>query len=159
MNIEAAFTLVELMVVIAIMSILTVISIPAGYYWVGNSRIANVTGNLTEAVGRAKNAALRNEHGVLGPDPVAIICISDIKELSILEGTATAVPVCEDNIGLQKWAAKLDAKVTISSSGSNVTCICFNNMGLLTTTLCADCLAQPTINLATNDLDETIFIY
>ena len=159
MKMDAAFTLVELMVVIAIMSILTVISIPAGYYWVGNSRIANVTGNLTEAVGRAKNAALRNEHGVSGPDPVAIICISDTSELSILEGTATAVPVCENNIGLQTWTAELDAKVTISNSGSDVTCICFNNLGLLTTTLCAVCLTQPTINLATNNLDETIFIY
>ena len=159
MKIEGAFTLVELMVVIAIMSILTVITIPAGYYWVENSRITNVKGNLTEAVGRAKGAAIRNERAVFGGDPVAIICISETSHLIILEGTAAAAPACEDSVGTQIWTAELDAKVTVSNSGSEVTCLCFNNSGLLTTIVCAGCLTQPTVELAINDLDETIYIY
>lgn len=151
--------MVELMIVLAIMGILLVTTIPAGTYWVGNARIASVEGSLNHAVGRAKSAAFRNQRVAADQEPVVAVCISASSTLSVLEGTVADTPDCATNIGTQLWSASLDARVSITNNGNAVTCMCFNNLGMLTTNSCAGCMSQSTLSLATSDFDETVYIY
>lgn len=151
--------MVEVMVVLAVMAILLVAVMPAGTYWVGNAKIASAEGNLNHAVGRAKSAAFRNQRVAANQEPVVAVCISESNTLSVLEGTVANTPDCANNVGSLLWSATLDAAVSVTNNGNAVSCMCFNNLGMLTTNSCTGCLSQSILSLATNDFDETVYIY
>lgn len=159
MSMQRGFTLVEALIVVAIMGILLAATVPAGKYWVENSKMASVEGNLDHAIGRAKSAALRNQHLAVGQAPVVALCLSDERTLSVLERTLTNTPDCENNVGTTLWSASIDNGVSVTSNGSDVSCVCLNNLGMVTTNSCGTCVSQPTISLAINDLNETVFLY
>ncbi|HIY70380.1 MAG TPA: prepilin-type N-terminal cleavage/methylation domain-containing protein [Candidatus Luteimonas excrementigallinarum] len=69
----AGFTLVELMITLAIASLLLLASMPFGMQWTDNNRQLQARGVLWEATGEARARAMRNPDGRAASLPVAAV--------------------------------------------------------------------------------------
>lgn len=126
------FTLIEVLIVIAIFALIILVAAPLSGYWVRDANRLEVEGQLTQATGRAKAAALRNYMAATGESPVTVICLSATNLLTVREGTAGVAPDCDPVTGTQLWQTQLSQNVTVQSGGANFSCLCFNNKGALT---------------------------
>ena len=156
------YTLTELIIVLAITSILLGATIPLGSFWINNSRITFVSGELSHALGKAIGGALRNEGGSTADEPAAAVCISSDNVLTVLEATATETPSCSTPEGNEVWRTQLSDRVEITSQSNAVSCVCFTSRALLTTnSQCGVCLAatESSVDLSIGDKNETLFIH
>lgn len=156
---QLGFTLVELMIVIAVLAFLILATVPLTGAWVQSADVTEVHGDFTEAVGRAKAAAMRNSPAITGNNPVTAICISNTKVLSVLENNGANTPNCTANTGKKLWSTQLDTDVNFTSAGAAVSCMCFDNKGLLTTQACAGCLSVTNFTVASGSENDTVYIY
>lgn len=164
------FTLIEVMIVIALIAFIAVIGAPLGGGWVRQADLLEVEGDLTQAFGQARAAAMRNLPGVTGADPVAVVCVSNTGALEVRVGQrdfAVATPVltlpsCTALSGEVIWQTQLDTDVALTYNGTAFSCACFSSQGLLTTTAsqCTACINQHTL-LATvsGGTHETLSLY
>ena len=60
----AAFTLIEVVVALAIAGLLALVAFPAFHEWIGAYELANVAKNLAETMARARTEAVRRGHRV-----------------------------------------------------------------------------------------------
>ncbi len=155
---ERGFSLVELMIILAITALLATAAAPLTSGWVRDAELTEVRGSLTQAFGRAKAASLRNFRGAQSNAPVAAICLAN-NTVTVREGTSTNAPSCSANTGTLVWQNPLDSNVTITSSGSAVSCLCFDNRGLLTNNACASCSTAGTLTLTAGSQNDTLTIY
>lgn len=65
------FTLVELMITLAIMALILMAGMPFAVQWVDNNRQLQARGALWEATGEARARAMRNPAGLAAGEPVA----------------------------------------------------------------------------------------
>lgn len=157
---KSGFTLVELMIVIAMMALLIMAVAPLTTAWVNDADLLKVEGDLTQAVGRAKAAALRNEGAAINDQPASAICISTTNLLTLLERSSAAAPNCTAGTGNQTWSTQLAPSVAVSANNLAVTCMCFDNKGLPTSNACSGCNNSPTLNLSTgNNSSESVQIF
>lgn len=158
---QKGFTLIEIMIVIAMIALLALATMPMGGSWLRSADLQRTEGQLLEAIGRAKAGALRNPSGTIGDDPVMAICL-DSTLLQVLQGSGGSPPDCSGTIGAQIWKADLDPGVTITEVGTNgatITCACFNNKGLLTTNSCTSCTSSTTFTLTAGGKHATVSIH
>lgn len=156
------YTLTELMIVLAIMSILLGATIPLGSFWINNSKITFVSGELSHALGKALGSALRNEGGRETDEPAAAVCISSTNMLTVLEATEDDLPSCSASSGNEIWRTQLSDRVEIKNLDNAVSCVCFTSRALLTTeNTCGVCLAdsQNSLDLSIGDKNETLFVH
>ena len=156
------YTMTELMIVLAITSILLGATIPLGSFWINNSRITFVSGELSHALGKAIGSALRNEGGRTVDEPAAAVCISSANDLTVLEATLTDTPSCSTSVGNEVWRTQLSDRVEITNLSNAVSCMCFTSRALLTTNdQCGVCLSstQSSVDLSIGDKNETLFIH
>lgn len=134
------FTLIEVLIVIAIFSLIILVAAPLSGFWVRDANRLEAEAQLTQAMGRAKAAALRNHMAALGETPVTAMCLSDTNLLTVREGTPGNSPSCNPAAGTQLWKAQLSPHVTVQAGGADFSCLCFTNKGLLTDdTSCSVC--------------------
>ncbi len=155
---EHGFSLIELMMILAIMALLATAAAPLTGGWVKDADLTKVRGSLTQAVGRAKAASLRNFRGAQSNAPVAAICIAN-NTVTVREGTSANAPSCSSNTGTVVWQDPLDSDVTITSGGSAVSCLCFDNRGLLTNNACTGCSTTGSLTLTAGSHNDTLTIY
>src|SRR5690606_24323238 len=67
------FTLVELLVTVAVIAILAALALPATATWASGARQADARGELAEALGRARALAIRNPDGRAGRQAAALV--------------------------------------------------------------------------------------
>ncbi len=157
---QHGYTLIEIMMVVAIIALLAMTGTALTGTWVQDANLVQVEGDLTQAIGRAKSSALRNEMTALGDAPVTAICISQSNFLTILEGSNGTSPSCSPASGSEIWHTQLDSDVTVKVGGTAISCMCFNNQGLLTDNACAGCSTSSELQLLTgNNHSETAYIY
>lgn len=117
---QQGFTVIELMMAVAITSILLFGATVFGSYWINSSRLNITQSQMTEALNRAKSLGLRNINGVTTNQPAAF--------LTNQNGTLT---LCTDEACSQViWQTILPNGVSMTINGSNLTCIAFDNQGL-----------------------------
>lgn len=161
MSRQQGFTLIELMITIALLAFIVLIAAPLGGGWVRSADLIEVEGDMTQAFGRARAQALRNLPGAVGADPATAVCLSDTHQLTVLQGTDTDLPSCGTNTGTVLWQTQLDTDVTVEFAGNDFSCACYNNQGYLTTQECAGCATEPKFKLVVGGGvdDETITLY
>jgi type IV fimbrial biogenesis protein FimT len=120
------FTLIELMMVVAIVSIMTVMAMPAFGLWLSNVRVRTMAESIQNGLRQAKNeAALRNDAVVLkftNTDPPTCT--------STAEATGRNWVVCWGTTQIQMGYGDAGAKgANVSSDFSSVT---FNGLGRTT---------------------------
>lgn len=118
------FTLIELMVVLAIIAVLLAVGLPYTRAWVDSNRQMQARNVMWEAVTQARTQAMRNPGSVDATQAAATLTLaSGVAQVSVT-GNTTAV-----------WSASLptDATVKLVDSANNVgnalACVAFNNRG------------------------------
>lgn len=120
------FSLIELLVTLAIMAILMAVGVPLTSAWADSAKVNDAKGKLTQAYSMAKAIAQRNPSGISLPSAAA--------GLSIVSGTllvCTGNPVattCTAGGSTVKWQATLPAQTTVSIGGG--TTLGFDNTGV-----------------------------
>lgn len=149
MRCHRGYTLIEILIVIAILASVVLLAAPLTGSWTTDANFQESEGQFKEAIGKAKSVALRNEMRALGETPVAAICISGTNALTVRKGATDTPPSCAATpAGAQVWQTQISTKVTIKSNSSPVSCICFNNKGLVTNNgNCSACASKTELEL------------
>ena len=141
---SCGLTLIEVLIVVALIAMLAVTAAPLTGSWIAESQITDAESTLTEAVGRAKSAAMRNKPAVEGAGAVAIVCISsnkvEVKERK--PGVGALACVANDSDSVELWSSSMPSQITLSYNPEGtlaVACMCFDRRGLPTTSNCSGC--------------------
>jgi type IV pilus assembly protein PilA len=156
---QRGFTLIEVMIVLAIFSLIVIVAAPLSGSWVREANMTESEGQLTQAVGRAKAAALRNKMGATGNAPASAVCLSNTKLLTVREGTSAGVaPHCTTPTGDQLWQAQVNASITVQANSAALSCMCFTNKGTLTNDgNCATCSTSTTFTISATGVEPKSF--
>lgn len=141
MSSRRGFTLIELMITIAVFALLLAIGAPMTKAWSDSAYQREAAGLLQQGLSRARASALRNEGGVLNPAAAAVLCRSG-PTLTLLQLDKGQSIDCTSTLG-KLWSATLPASATVQSAGSDMACVAFDNRGLpISGTACATSTLQ-----------------
>lgn len=147
-------TLVEVLIVIALFGILSMAGMAFTSGWVNSNRVLDGENLMRQAFSRAKATALRNQFGITGTEPAAVICIAnDLLTVRGAPSTANAASCSSTNI---LWRTELSPLLDIQAGGANLSCACLSNKGRLTSSSCATCATTSTITLSSGDEDVSV---
>jgi prepilin-type N-terminal cleavage/methylation domain-containing protein len=160
---HAGLTLVEMMIVVALIGLLALLTSPLTGSWVHGARVGESLGAMEQAVGQAKAAALRNPAAMQGVEAASVICLSD-SVLSVRPAKPAAPPnaaaaaTCGVGGPAALWSTKLPDSVTVKVGTQSWSCSCFTNKALLTRSgaNCADCGNSLEFTISSGDEDETL---
>jgi prepilin-type N-terminal cleavage/methylation domain-containing protein len=156
------FTLVEILIVVALIATLAMVAVPMGNSWTSSAESVNTKGVLTQAISRAKSTAMRNGNKISETNAVTSVCVTSGKvEVREASGTVTSAH-CSSNGGSATWSSKIGTGLTIKENNQALTCMCFSTKGLLTTSPsnCSSCAATSTFEFSGSGIEnETIAIY
>lgn len=149
---QRGFTLIEVLITVALVGIIAVVASPLTGSIMSGSRISEAEGVLNQAVGKAKAIALRNHMGAMSDAPVAAVCISNTNQLTVEQGDSGTSPSCSTGDGSIVWTAQMNSDVAIKTSESGapsvVSCMCFSNKALLTSSSCSGCISNTNFQLS-----------
>lgn len=163
---SGGFTIIELVITMAVLAVLAMMAIPNMAAWIANSKVRTVAESLQNDLRTAQGEALKRSH------QVAFVLTS---KTSLATGTTAYSPSTDGN----NWYTDVvpvtdseDAKVTVvqvneigsqygvtlstSNSGTSFAALCFNSEGRLasntSTNVGADCTVPSGTNLMTFDV-------
>ncbi|WP_027070645.1 prepilin-type N-terminal cleavage/methylation domain-containing protein [Novilysobacter defluvii] len=114
------FTLVELMVTVAVIAVLAALALPAAATWAAGARQAEARGELEEALGRARALAIRNPDGRAAGQAAALVRLRG--------NTLQVVRVANGEVS---WQADLHSGVALRDDGGvPFACVAFDSRGL-----------------------------
>lgn len=114
------FTLVELMVTVAVIAILAALALPAAATWASGARQAEARGELIEALGRARALAIRNPDGRAAGQAAAMVRLRG--------NTLQVVRIANGEVS---WQADLERGVELRDDGGVAFgCVAFDSRGL-----------------------------
>ncbi len=162
MKTAAGFTLVEVLVVVAVIATLAFAAVPLGNSWTSSAESVNTKGVLSQAISRAKSSAMRNGNKIAETNAVTAICVTSGKvEVREASGTVTSAH-CTSGGGTATWSNKIGTSLTIKNNSQAFSCMCFSTKGLLVTTPsnCSSCATTSTFEFSGSGIDnETVAIY
>lgn len=147
-KLSRGFSLIELLVVLAVSGIILASSIPLGSQWIKSANLSSADGELSHAIGIAVATALRNEQALDSVEPAAALCLSDTNQLSVLEANTSGLPNCTGGTGTSVWSSSIPSNTAITANGNDISCMCFNPYGQLTQNSCSSCTIETTLNLS-----------
>lgn len=114
------FTLVELMIGLALSAMLALLALPFTVSWTKSARQLQVRGDLADAIGRAKALALRNAALRLPTQAVSRVRVVDGSIEVWNVGTAARV-----------WSAAMpsDVRLRLADRSTDYACTSFNSRG------------------------------
>lgn len=131
MNKQLGFTLIETMIIVAIIGVLAVLGSGFTVNWVRQAELNTATASLESAINLARSAAIRNATGVVGDQTSGHLCLSNHTLIVHIGGD-------EDETGTESTCSttslynfKISSNITIkaASETDDFKCIAFNNSG------------------------------
>lgn len=116
-------TLIEIMVVLAILVLIIVAAVPLGRAWVANAHIARAEATLLQAYQIARATALKNVGGLTGTAAVSTLDLSVNPTLKVTENSSSPAS--------DVWTSNINSDTIIAITDS--TCankVSLNNLGL-----------------------------
>lgn len=155
------FTIIELVITLAILGILLMLAIPAMQTWIANSKVRTVAESLQNDLRAAQNQAVKRSRQVAfvltGNTPAVTATPSSggnnwyTDVLPITSGTETLTNVQTSTIGSQ-----YNATISAKNTGTAISMLCFNSEGRLaantSTGLGANCTVPSGTSLITFDI-------
>ncbi|BCL76545.1 hypothetical protein JHS3_22810 [Jeongeupia sp. HS-3] len=123
MVIHRGFTLIELMITIAILALLLAVGVPFTQRWGQSARVQQVDSTLKQGFAHAKAVALRNPSGATTGNAAVLRLVDN--ELLVCEGAVT----CTTTNAV--WRGSKPTSTTISLTGL-ATGLGFSNQGMAT---------------------------
>ncbi|TWI52771.1 prepilin-type N-terminal cleavage/methylation domain-containing protein [Pseudomonas duriflava] len=126
------FTLIELMVTIAVLSILMMAGIPLTQGWVNSAHQRDAASVMQQGIARAKAVALRNPAGVAGTDKAAVLlCRSDATLVLVRPENSQKALDCAQSADAQVlWSGTLPKQVDIVANNKRFLCLALDNQAL-----------------------------
>jgi prepilin-type N-terminal cleavage/methylation domain-containing protein len=122
---RAGFTLVELMVALAIGALMMMLCVPFGVAWMDGTRQLQARGDLIDAVGRAKSAALRNGDGRTSGQIVSRIVLEEDADGN------EVLSVRNEQDGSVLWSAGLPRAVSLETlAGDAFVCAAYDSRAM-----------------------------
>jgi len=118
---QNGFTLVEIMVAIAIIGLLAVVAAPYTASWVHEAQVGEARTVLSRAYSHAKSVALRNPDEAVGDDVAASVILSEGKVLVCQGDTA-----CDENSAVWQGDWPSGVEFSLAFGGNEIQ---FNNRG------------------------------
>ena len=101
-------TLIELMIVVAIIALIALFGVPLGGRWIASSQIAETKALLFQGYSTARALALRNPLGVTGVEAAAGMKLSNTGMLLVCKGEPNeAACSTNDESGIVVWQTDL----------------------------------------------------
>lgn len=162
MNRQTGFTLVELLIVLAVIATLALATVPLGNSWTSSAESVNTKGVLSQAISRAKSTAMRNGNKITNTNAATAVCLNrgtvEVREAS---GSITSAH-CNSGGGNIAWSGKIGTDLTIQVNNQAFSCLCISTKGLPVTTSssCSSCASSTTFVFSGSGIDnETVAIY
>ncbi|MNO43262.1 Fimbrial protein precursor [compost metagenome] len=125
---HAGFSLIELMIVVALIGILVGLAAPFTSTWTDSAQVREAEGLLNQGIGRAKAIALRNRFGMIDSQASALLCLSQDNLLSLHEAaSAGSEASCASP---QTWSAQLPRRVALQNDGADFDCLALDARAL-----------------------------
>lgn len=155
---QRGMTLIELMIVVAILAVLIMAVAPFTGSWVDRARVTQSQGILEQAIGQARSAALRNPAAVSGNAPASMLCSTNNKVLLFVPVATDTSLTCPDTTPpSQPWSNDIPTPVTLKHASVTWSCSCFNNKGMLTREgSCTSCSNSLVLLITSGSENETI---
>lgn len=162
MDRHLGFTIVELLIVLALIATLALATVPLGNTWTSSAESVNTRGVLTQAISRAKSTSMRNGNKITETNAPVAVCLNpgavEVREAS---GTVTSAH-CNSGGGNVIWRGRIGTNLTIKVNNQVFSCLCISTKGLPITTpsSCGSCSSSTTFEFSGSGIDnETIAIY
>ncbi|NKF21172.1 pilus assembly FimT family protein [Solimonas marina] len=121
----AGFTLIELMIVIAIVGLMLVLGAPLTRAWVVSTQLHDAQAQIGQAYARGKAMALRNPGGVSDSLAATIVCLSGTTLSLYAASDSNTAAACS---GTATWSTEIADSVSVQApSGTAFTCVAFDN--------------------------------
>ena len=135
MNKQLGFTLIETMIIVAIIGVLAVLGSGFTVNWVRQAELNTATTSLESAINLTKSAAIRNATGVVGDQTSGHLCFSDHTLIVRIGVDTTGAESTCSTTSFSLYNFKISSNVTIkaASETDNFKCIAFNNRGQVVT--------------------------
>lgn len=135
---QRGFTLIELMITIAVLSILLMIGSTLTSAWVDRSQVNNSLSALKNAVFQAKSAALRNTNNQPTDYPAVSVCFDRQKNtINVVRAAAYTTNACLasiDNSPFQNYILQsypIAKGIELKTNSIDFECLVFNSSGVL----------------------------
>ena len=124
-RLQQGISLIEMMVVVAIVCVLAMMSAQFGLVWSDNAKVTQSQATLQQAYAFTKAAALQNYSGRSSGEPSAVLCFSGLQLNVYQGGSCSGVPI---------WSRPLSsgAVVTFGTPGAKTAAVCvaLSNAGI-----------------------------
>ena len=121
---QGGFTLVEVMVTIALLGILALVAAPYTIAWVDEARVGEARAQLSRAYSHAKSIALRNPNEVTGNEVAASVTLSG-DDILVCAGE----PTCNENGAAWQGGWPTGVTLAIAIGNTPLEDIRINNRG------------------------------
>lgn len=162
-NMHMGFTLIELIITIAVLSILLMAGTALTRSWVDRSQVNSALATFKTAVYQAKASALRNTNNQPLNNSAVTVCFDSTNStLNIIRTAVNSNDVCtvpagsppsSDNILLRTMPLSKD--VFIQQGSTSFECLSFNSAGILVKATGTSCINDVTAAFKVGKNDET----
>ncbi|AYC31435.1 prepilin-type N-terminal cleavage/methylation domain-containing protein [Pseudomonas cavernae] len=149
---HGGFSLIELMITVALIGVLLMIAVPFTGAWSDSAQVRDAEGLLNQGIARAKAHALRNRFGIIDDKPAALLCLGQDKRLSLHEAASADSPASCSSPSV--WTTQLPKRVAVQSGGADFSCLAFDAKA--TPTSLSGCSQGLTFALAVGSENVTI---
>lgn len=149
------FTLIELMVTLAVAALLLMVAAPFTLGWSDGQRQLQARAALAEATGTARAMALRNQEGLAPGVPAACVRTAEGSQVEVValaagQGCLSATDV--------RWSAALHPRISLSdATGAAFECVAYGSRGMhADPALAPECTLATRLVVAVGDPEEAL---